>query len=159
VLSGSDPVSNHPTARNFHVSIIFAEMLKDIPQLSVDNIVVAIVKEPNDEGEMTWNVYLVNLYDQEISNVLVSSKGYGSFEGRDVKTSVLRHLIGNVDAKDYAKIEPIMDNLFGLSNEFWVSFYRGKDIYDKKYIFLPETITEDNFTMIPVLNKKGVMIR
>jgi hypothetical protein len=134
-------------------------MLKDIPQLSVENIVVAIVKEPNDEGELTWNVYLVNLYDQEIKNVLVSSKGYGNFEGRDVKTSILRHLIGDIDAKDYAKIEPIMDNLFGLSNEFWVSFYRGKDIYDKKYIFLPETITEDNFTMIPVLNKKGVMIR
>jgi hypothetical protein len=134
-------------------------MLKDIPQLTVENIVIAVVKEPNDEGEMTWNVYLVNLYDQEISNVLVSSKGYGHFEGRDVKTSILRHLIGNVDAKDYAKIEPIMDNLFGLSNEFWVSFYKGKDIYDKKYIFLPETITEENFTLIPVLNKKGVMIR
>jgi hypothetical protein len=134
-------------------------MLKDIPQLTVDNIVVAIVKEPNDEGEMTWNAYLVNLYDQEIKNVLVSSKGYGSFEGRDVKTSVLRHLIGNIDSRDYAKIEPIMDNLFGLSNEFWVSFYKDKDIYDKKYVFLPETIREENFTLIPVLNKKGVMIR
>lgn len=134
-------------------------MLKDIPQLVVENIVVAIVREPNDEGELIWNAYLVNLYDQEISNVLVSSKGYGNFEGREVKTSVLRHLIGNIDAKDYAKIEPIMDNLFGLSNEFWVSFYLDKHIYDKKYVFLPETIGESNFTLIPVLNKRGVMIR
>lgn len=134
-------------------------MLKDIPQLVVENIAIAIVHEPNEDGEFIWNAYLVNLYDQEIGNVLVSSKGYGTFEGRDVKTSVLRHLIGNVDAKDYAKIEPIMDNLFGLSNEFWVSFYLGKHIYDKKYIFLPETISESNFTLIPVLNKRGVMIR
>ena len=134
-------------------------MLKDIPQLVVENIAVAIVHEPNEEGILVWNAYLVNLYDQEISNVLVSSKGYGTFEGRDVKTSVLRHLIGNVEAKDYAKIEPIMDNLFGLSNEFWVSFYLGKHIYDKKYIFLPETISESNFTLIPILNKRGVMIR
>ena len=134
-------------------------MLKDIPKLAVENIVVAVVKELNDEGEMVWNAYLVNLYDQEISNVLVSSKGYGNFEGREVKTSVLRHLIGNIDPKDYAKIEPIMDNLFGLSNEFWVSFYLDKHIYDKKYIFLPETINESNFTMIPVLNKRGVMIK
>jgi len=134
-------------------------MLKDIPQLKVENIVVAVVREPNDAGELTWNAYLVNLYDQEITNVLVSSKGYGHYEGRDVKTSVLRHLIGNIDPKDYAKIEPIMDNLFGLSNEFWVSFYKGRDIYDKKYIFLPESITEENFTTIPVLNKPGVMIR
>ena len=134
-------------------------MLKDIPQLVVENIVVGIVKEMNDSGEMVWNAYLVNLYDQEISNVLVSSKGYGSFEGREVKTSVLRHLIGNIDSKDYAKIEPIMDNLFGLSNEFWVSFYLDNHIYDKKYVFLPESITESNFTLIPVLNKRGVMIR
>lgn len=134
-------------------------MLKDIPLLVVENIAVAIVHEPNEEEALVWNAYLVNLYDQEISNVLVSSKGYGTFEGRDVKTSVLRHLIGNVEAKDYAKIEPIMDNLFGLSNEFWVSFYLGKHIYDKKYIFLPETISESNFTLIPVLNKRGVMIR
>ena len=134
-------------------------MLKDIPQLVVENIAVAIVHEPNEEGILVWNAYLVNLYDQKINNVLVSSKGYGTFEGRDVKTSVLRHLIGNVEAKDYAKIEPIMDNLFGLSNEFWVSFYLGKHIYDKKYIFLPETISESNFTLIPALNKRGVMIR
>ena len=134
-------------------------MLKDIPQLTVENIVVAIVREVNDEGELVWNAYLINLYDKEINNVLVSSKGYGHFEGRDVKTSVLRHLIGDVDANDYAKIEPIMENLFGLSNEFWISFYLGRHIYDKKYIFLPETISETNFTMIPVLNKRGVMIR
>ncbi len=134
-------------------------MLKDIPQLVVENIAIAIVHESNEDREFIWNAYLVNLYDQEISNVLVSSKGYGTFEGRDVKTSVLRHLIGNVGAKDYAKIEPIMDNLFGLSNEFWVSFYLGKHIYDKKYIFLPETISESNFTLIPVLKKRGVMIR
>lgn len=134
-------------------------MLKDIPKLPVENIAIAIIREPNDEGELTWNAYLINLYDQPISDVLVSSKGYGHFEGRDVKTSVLRHLIGNVDPNDYAKIEPIMDNLFGLSNEFWVSFYKDKDIYDKKYIFLPESITEDNLTLIPVINKPGVMIR
>jgi hypothetical protein len=134
-------------------------MLKDIPKLAVENLVVAIVREHNDVGELVWNAYLINLYEQPIRNVLVSSKGYGHYEGRDVKTSVLRHLIGDIDAKDYAKIEPIMDNLFGLSNEFWVSFYIGKQIYDKKYIFLPESIIEENMTLIPVLNKRGVMIR
>lgn len=134
-------------------------MLKDIPKLSVENIAVGIVREKNEEDEMVWNVYLINLYDHQIRNVLVSSKGYGQFEGREVKTSILRHLIGDIDAKDYAKIEPIMENLFGLSNEFWVSFYIDKQIYDKKYIFLPESILEANFTNIPVINKRGVMIR
>ena len=134
-------------------------MLKDIPQLIVENIIVAIVHESNVEGELVWNAYLINLYDQEISNVLVSSKGYGSFDGREVKTSVLRHHIGNIDAKEYAKIETILDNLFGLNNEYWVSFYIKNDIFDKKYVFLPETIKEEFFTTVPILNRKGVMIR
>jgi hypothetical protein len=134
-------------------------MLKDIPKLVVENIVVAVVKEPNVEGEMVWNVYIVNLYGEKIEGVLVSSKGYGNYEGRDVKTTVLRHMIGEIDPNDYAKIEPIMTNVFGLSNEYWVSFYFEKKMYDKKYIFLPESIKEENFTTIPVLNKRGVMIR
>ena len=134
-------------------------MLKDIHRPEVENIIVAIVREPNEEGELIWNAYLVNMYETGITNVLVSSHGYGTYEGREVKTSVLRHHIGDVDAKDYAKIEPIMDNLFGLSNEFLISFYIDKHLYDKKYVFLPESIKEENLTVIPVLNLRGVMIR
>jgi hypothetical protein len=134
-------------------------MLKDIPKLEVENIVVAIVPEENEIAEEIWSVYLVNLYDQKIEGVLVSSKGYGIRHGEEVKTSTLRHFIGTVESLDYAKIELIIKDVFGLSNEYWISFYLGKEIYDKKYIFLPESITEQNFTMIPFLNKKGVMIR
>ena len=134
-------------------------MLKDIPKLVVENIIVAIVPETNEIAEEVWNVYLVNLYDRKIEGVLVSSKGYGNRNGEDVKTSTLRHFIGTVEPNDYAKIELIIKDVFGLSNEYWISFYLGKDMYDKKYVFLPESITEENFTLIPVLNKRGVMIR
>ena len=134
-------------------------MLKDIPKLLVEKIVVAIVQEKDEGDVLMWNVYLINLYDEEIYGVLVSSKGYGNFEGREVKTSVLRHLIGTVEPQENAKIEPLMEDLLGLSNEYWVSFYRNKQIYDKKYVFLPDSIHEENLTLIPVLNKKGVMIQ
>lgn len=134
-------------------------MLKDIPKLVVENIIVAIVYEANSEGEKIWNVYIVNLYKNKIEGVLVSSKGYGTYEGRDVKTTILRHLIGDIDPNDYAKIEPIMPDVFGLSNEYWISFYLDKKMYDKKYIFLPESIREENFSIVPVLGKRGVMIR
>ena len=134
-------------------------MLKDIPKLVVENIIVAVVPEENELGEQIWSVYLINLYDQKIEGVLVSSKGYGNRNGEEVKTSTLRHFIGAIESNDYAKIELIIKDVFGLSNEYWISFYLGKDMYDKKYVFLPESITEENLTNIPVLNKKGVMIR
>ncbi|MFM2207026.1 MAG: hypothetical protein RL213_1001 [Bacteroidota bacterium] len=135
-------------------------MLKDIHRPEVENLALAVVMEKDEEtGETVWNVYLLNLYEQELTGVLVASKGYGELNGEPVKTSVLRHLFEHVAPLDFVKIEPIMPQLFGLSNEYWVSFYLDRQIYDKKYVFLPESITQQNFTAIPFINKPGVMIR
>jgi hypothetical protein len=134
-------------------------MKKDISPPEVKDIAVAVVKEENELAEMEWNVYLINLRGHDIEGVLVSSMGYGTYNNEEVKTSTLRHFLDTVKTKSFTKIEPIMETVFGLNNEFWVSFYVNKVMYDKKYIFLPETIREENFVLIPYLNKKGVMIK
>lgn len=129
-------------------------MIKDIPQEKVTNVAIAVVQEEDD-----WNVYLINLKDAILENVLVSSKGYITHEnGSQTKTSELRHALGNVPPKSYAKIEPIIENVFGLHNQYWVTFFSENQLLDKKYIFLAETIKAENFVNIPIINKKGVMI-
>jgi hypothetical protein len=45
-----------------------------------------------------------------------------------------------------------------LTNEYWLSFYIDNTIYDKKYIFLPESIVDDNLSKVPLVNKPGVII-
>lgn len=134
-------------------------MKKDIVPPLVEDIAVAVVKELNELNETLWNVYLLNLKNEKIEGVLVTSKGYGVYNDEDVKTSTLRHFLDVINAGEYKKIEPIAENIFGLNNEFWVSFFQDNVMYDKKYIFLPETIKEENFTHIPNINKKGVMIK
>jgi dihydroorotate dehydrogenase len=91
----------------------------------------------------------------------VVSKGYGKHPDNDetIKTSVLRHSLGTVEPKSFVKVEQIMENVFGLNNEYWVSYFENKQMHDKKYVFLPETILENNFVDIPLINKKGVIIR
>ena len=117
-------------------------------------------KSVNDpSGEDLWNVYILNLKEVPIDNVIVSSKGYGSYKGESVKTSVLRQFLGTMQPKSFLPVEAIQEKVFGLNNEYWVSFYINKEIFDKKYVFLPETIKKDFFTMVPILNRKGVMIR
>lgn len=133
-------------------------MKKDLPENVVEDISVAAVLENEAPDSKRWNIYLINLKDEPIETVLVSSKGYGQKDGKDVKTSILRHSIGNVGAKDYALIEAIDEQVFGLTNEYWLSYYIRGTIYDKKFIFLPESIVESNLIRIPVLNKPGVMI-
>lgn len=134
-------------------------MKKDIEMPEVKDVAMAIVKEENELGEEVWNAYLLNMKDIEIYGVLVASKGYGQKEGENVKTSTLRHFLDTVPPKGYAKVEAVMTDLFGLNNEFWVSFYINKVIYDKKYIFLPETLVKENLVNIPLINKPGVMIK
>ena len=134
-------------------------MKKDITPPEVKDIAVAVVNEQNELGETEWNVYLINMRPNDIEGVLVSSMGYGLFNDEEVKTSTLRHFLDEVKSKEFRKIEPLLDTVFGLNNEFWVSFYDNKVMYDKKYIFLPETIKEENFVLIPYINKKGVMIK
>lgn len=134
-------------------------MKKDINPPPVEDIALAIVKEQNELAEDVWNVYLLNLKKVLIEGVLVTSKGYGSINDEDVKTSTLRHFLDEIPPRSFAKIEPIIEEVFGLNNEYWISFYIDRVMYDKKYIFLAESIREDNFITIPLIGKKGVMIR
>jgi hypothetical protein len=137
------------------------KMKSDINIPKVENIAVAVVKEWNDEKTVeVYNVYLLNLKNHIIRNTLVSSQGYGenAITGESIKTSTLRHFIGDMDGMSFAKIEPIMEEVFGLSNEYWVSFYENNQILDKKFIFLAESITDENMKLVPLINKKGVVI-
>lgn len=134
-------------------------MRKDIHLPVVEDIAIAVIKEEDGNGDAQWNVYLLNLKESAIEGVLVSSRGYGVKNGEKVQTSTLRHFLDVVPAKTFVKIEPIMEELFALGNEFWVSFYLDQAMYDKKYVFVAETIKEENFTLVPLINKRGVMIR
>jgi len=135
-------------------------MIKDIPKHEVVDIFIAVVKELDEITLKTiWNVYLINQKNITIEGVLVSSKGYGELNGEEVKTSMLRHFLDELPPQSYAKIEPIMENVFGLFNEYWLSYYVDKVMYDKKFIFPPETIIDDYLTTIPLIEKKGVMIK
>lgn len=134
-------------------------MIKDIERPKVEGIAIAAVPEKNEEsGTDEWYIYLMNKKEVTINNVLISSRGYGKSDDKAVKTSELRHYVEELPANSYVKVEPIMEELFALNNQYWVSFYIDGKIFDKKYIFLPETIREANLTEIAMMGKKGVML-
>lgn len=136
-------------------------MRKDIDIPVVEGISVAVVKELNEEKTAeVYNVYILNQKSEPIDDVLVSSRGYGQNKstGEKITSSTLRHYIGTVKKKSFAKIEPIIEEVFGINNEYWVSFYVGSKIFDKKFIFLPETIVDENMVIVPLIEKTGVLI-
>jgi hypothetical protein len=121
-------------------------MKEDIIIPKVEDMAVAIV--PGDDPEV-WDVYLVNLKKDPIINVLVNSTGYGELNGEQVKTTTLRYYFEEIPGETAVKI----------ANEYWVSFVYNQLMYDKKYVFVSDSITRDNLSSVPFLRKKGVMIR
>lgn len=126
----------------------------------VENVKVVIVPETNEEGGTQHYVYLLNLRDDIMEGIIITSKGYGINvdTGEKITTSTLRHSLEVLLPDEAAKIEPIMEEVFGLTNEYWVSFWVEDVMYDKKFIFLPETIKESNMTEIPKLGRKGIVV-
>lgn len=119
----------------------------------VEDVHVAIAKE----GAEDWKVYLINKSDNLLTNVLISSKGYGEIKGVKKETSVLRHHFEELAPNSYLTIEPILKDLFVLFNEYWVSYYIGNKIYDKKFVFTPGSFVDENMINIPIINLKGVL--
>ena len=132
-------------------------MKKDLNIPKVENVTVAIVKKTNEVNVDEWFVYLINQNDFDIENTLVTSTGYGESGDEIQKTSTLRHFLQTVDAHSTALIEPIQPDVFHLNNEYWVSYYVESQIYDKKFIFLPDSIKEENLTYIKELDTKGIL--
>lgn len=127
-------------------------MKKDIDFSPVKNVHVVIAKTA--EG---WKVFLINRNSEKLENVMVTSRGYGEKENEVQKTSTLRHMIPYLEPGMYALIEPIDESVFHLNNEYWVSYFINQQVYDKKFIFVPDSIIEENLTFIEELDLKGIL--
>lgn len=132
-------------------------MKKDIPIHKVKNLAVAMV--PGATESDLWDCYLLNFHEQPIKSVLICSRGYEDPESGSRKTSVMRHFFEKIEGLGAHLIEPVQKDVFDMTNEYWVSFVMGDYMYDKKYIFVKGSISEEYFTPIPFLHCSGVMIR
>ncbi len=125
----------------------------------VSGVYVAIINDSKSD-EPEWSAYLINDKNEPIENVFVSSKGYlTDLKGDETKSSTLRHFYKVVSAKSSQKIEAVIEDVFKLNNEYFVSFYHQGTLFDKKFVFLPETIKMENLSQVPVVDSKGVWIK
>lgn len=132
-------------------------MKKDIPVKKVTDIAIAAV--PSTEDPQFWEVYLVNLKEEPIHNVLINSRGYGKVDNEQRETTQFRYFYEIIDPEMAVKVELLDSNLFVLANEYWISFNFEDYMYDRKYIFMPGSFLETNFTHVPIVEKRGIMIK
>ena len=109
-------------------------------------------------GDVVYNVYLLNLNEKPIEGVLVLSKGFGTIDGEERKTSILRHFLDTVEGESFCKIEPIQHELFVLNNQYQLTYFLENKLYEKTYVFNSNTIHPDNYKQVPLLKKPGIFI-
>lgn len=131
-------------------------MKKDIIIPVIKDVHVAIIHEFNKEFlDKEWNVYIINNKTETIEMVLVVSKGYDN----DRITSTMRHSIAKLDGKSYAKVEMVQEDVLQLNNEFFVTFFADNKLFEKRFTFEKDTVTEANLTTIPLIEKDGILAK
>lgn len=135
-------------------------MKEELKGPEVKDVYVAIVEEIGEDNTPVYDVYFINESEDVLEQVLITSKGYAinKESGEKVETTTLRKDLGGLIPFSAQKVEPIMEDVMALTNEYWVCFWIGNKMYDKKYIFHSDLIKEENFKYIPTLNLKGVMV-
>lgn len=131
-------------------------MRKDIEIPQVKNVHIVAVREWDKEftGQQ-WNVYLVNNREDEISTVLVMSRG----KSNDKKTSTLRHGLGDIAPKTSTKVELIPTEVLSFNNEYLVTFFAENKLFERKFTFESNSISEESVIEIPVMETEGILAK
>jgi len=135
-------------------------MRADLLGPKVENVALALVELPIKDADPEYVVFLINNREDIMEGIIVASTGYGEnpTTGEQIKTSTLRKGIEVMMPGEAARIEPIMPDLFDISNEFWVSFWVHETMYDKRFVFAAGTIKPKDFQRIPALNARGIIL-
>ena len=129
-------------------------MKKDIDFPQNQNVVLAIAPSEFEQ----WDVFLINNGSEEITNILVSSSGFGfDDKGEKVSTSTLRHFFDNLEGVSFLAVEKIDPTVFHLNNEYWISYWIDGTLFDRRFLFVPDSITEQNCIQVRILDKLAVL--
>ncbi len=131
-------------------------MKKDIEIPVAKDVYIALIREWNkDFLSKDWNAYIINNRTTPIEMALIVSKG----DDGDRKTSTMRHAIPVVAAKGFEKIELVQEDVLTLNNEFFVTYYADNKLYERKFLFKKNTISEKELKTVPLIEKDGILAK
>jgi hypothetical protein len=131
-------------------------MRKDIEIPQAENIHIVAIKEWDQEIEAAlWTIYFVNNREEEIDTVLVMSRG----NTNDKKTTTLHRNLGNISSKDAVKVEFMADEVLGFTNEYLVTFFAENKLFERKFTFAPNSISDEKTVKLPAVDTEGILAK
>jgi hypothetical protein len=127
-------------------------MKKDLDIEEVSGVYIAFL--PNRDN---WSVYIINNRKESLETVIVNASGEGKLEGKEKQTATLRFLLNDIPAESVKPFEILLPDSLKLSHRYWVSYYIGNRIFDKKFVYTPE-MYEDDLQDLPVFGSPGILL-
>lgn len=135
-------------------------MKKDIEFPKSANVFVAAIQQWNDDfQENKWYVYLVNNTENTLEMVLAVSRAYGTINSEQRATGTFRHAFKEVNPHSITKMELLENSVLQLYNEFVVTYFLNNKMFDKTFVFKPNTINTKALSDIPGTDLKGVLLK
>jgi hypothetical protein len=127
-------------------------MKKDLDIEEVSGVYIAFL--PNRDN---WSVYVINNRKEALETVIVNASGEGKLEGKEKQTATLRFLLNDIQAESVKPFELLMPDSLKISHRYWVSYYIGNRIFDKKFVYTPDLYDED-LQDLPVFGSPGILL-
>ncbi|MCU0327841.1 MAG: hypothetical protein MUE53_02520 [Chitinophagales bacterium] len=124
-------------------------MKKDIQIPISKDIFLAIV--PQEEG--VFQINLLNCKQISIRNILITTSAY---DDKGQVTSTLRYFIEALSELSAKPFETLMDEVFEMKNEVFLSYYIADDLYELNFTFDKRSMTD--LEEIPLLLKPGYLL-
>jgi hypothetical protein len=127
-------------------------MKKDLDIEEVTGVYIAFL--PNRDN---WSVYIINNRKEPIETVIINASGEGKLQGIEKHTATLRFLLNDIPAESVKPFELLMPDSLKLSHRYWVSYYIGNRIFDKKFVYEP-AMYDDDLQDLPVFGSPGILL-
>jgi hypothetical protein len=133
-------------------------MKKDIIIPEVENVYVVAIKEWNEDfGENSWYAYILNNNSEKLEMAMVVSNAEGIINNEERKTGSFRHAFAEVLPESAIKVELLENNVLQLNNHFMLTYFLNGKLYDKKFTFEANSLTDENSTELHKINRVGVI--
>lgn len=135
-------------------------MRKDIEIPEVKDVVIAIVKEYNEEFVSdAWYAYLFNNTAEPIEAIMIVSQATGIINEEIKQSGLFRHAFKSLEPGESQKVELLDESIFKLDNDFMLTFFQNGRLMDKTFTFKANTISEEALQKLPFADKNGVVIK
>lgn len=127
-------------------------MKKDLDIQEVIGVYIAFL--PNRDN---WSVYIINNRKEPLETVIINASGEGNVQGQEKHTATLRFLLNDIPAESVKSFEVLMPESLKLNHRYWVSYYVGNRIFDKKFVYTP-SMYDDDLQDLPVFGSPGILL-